>query len=75
MAGSIAYKGKGNSMMVYLTEVEYGRLEPKADNLHRYEFERLIEVDTETVERWKKAITDYDAAQNEMNQIHGLMGV
>ena len=57
-------------MKIYVTEVEYERLEPREDSPQRYDFEALIEVDEPTVIRWRQAIHDYDRAQAEMKQIH-----
>jgi hypothetical protein len=56
-------------MKVYLPEVEFGRYEPKEDGPERYHFQPLIEVDDETVARWRQAIEQYYRAQAEMEQV------
>ena len=53
-------------MKIYLCEVEYGRLEPREDDLQRYDFEFLVDMDDGIVARWQQAIREYDKAQDEM---------
>lgn len=53
-------------MKVHLDEVEFGRIEPIDSNQNRDSFQPPMEIPEETVERWRKAIADYDQAQREM---------